>query len=170
MNSLILRYVFAMLLKTWPYFVCIGIGCFITYYVQSNKIEIIKDNYQKELLIIENKRLSLENESQEIIIKLQTNLKEIENESHIKIIELQDQNNIVLNDLATSKRKLYVTTRKVPKNAASKTSTSSDGETCTRELDPENAQRIIKITNEADKYKSQLESLQKWVNELTKGK
>lgn len=137
-------------------------GFYVTHNHYVGKInEIEKKQLQKDVETVN--RVNKINEEK---IVLEKSLKEQEQESYEKIKKLKDTNNIISNDVANYKRRLFVKIRSGGEACLSEntTSTLSNGETRTAELDSTTSKQLIAITAKADSYKQQLEELQNYIN------
>jgi hypothetical protein len=156
----------------------------ITFYLASlyynGKIDKINNEYnnykvttekniqeQKISILTQTNKIKEENE------QLNNKLKEVENENYKNYTELQKSNNTIKSSVANGSNRLYInaecskpTNSTDTKTENNTTITVDDGKTTKAVIDPRDGQSIISITEKADKYKSQLEALQDWVNVL----
>jgi len=150
------------LYSNYLYLIVVAVLVFICtsyfYNIKIDKLEqqSIKD---KNSLLAENEKINNN------YIELQSKVKEKEKEDYEKFTALQSNNEKLLNDISSAKRQLRVKVSSCS-SASAQTGASGmgNGEATTGVIDPGYAESIISITNKADKYKSQLEALQNYIN------
>lgn len=128
-----------------------------------SEIEFKIINRNNEILL-KNQIISLENE------ELTKKLGVLENELYQKFNNQNKINNDIKSSIANNSTRLYINT--TTENGGSdntttensKTSSLDDGKTRRSIINTEDAKSIISITNEGDKYRLQLISLQEWIN------
>lgn len=156
----------------------------ITLYLSSiyynNKINKVKTEYNTYKLVTENNIkeqqvsiLTQNNKLKEENLTLNNKLKEVENENYKNYEELQKANSTIKSSVINNSKRLHInaicpksTVNTDSKTKDNTTSTMDDGISTKAIIDPRDGGAIITITEKADKYKSQLEALQKWVNTL----
>ena len=132
------------------------------------KVTTEKNIHAQNVSILEQtNKLKAENE------QLNNKLKEVENENYKNYTELQKANSTIKSSVANGTNRLYINAQcpKPTSGSSSKTEDNTtsrvdDGKTTKAVIDPRDGQSIIAITEKADKYKSQLEALQDWINML----
>lgn len=128
-------------------------------------------NKTKEL---EELKVSLINEVNVLLeknIKLNNDLKKIENDAYNKYNEKMKENEKIIANLRSVNNGLRISVKKSnicesSGNGNTKSPSVDDGETIRAVIDPKDAETIISITNEGDKYRLQLQSLQDWIQKI----
>lgn len=136
----------------------IAVACCGYLYISKNNII-----YEKEELINSlNKEVA---KRQEEIKKLNNSLRAKEVEDYEKFSKIQKENENLRVTVASGERKLRIKIASCT-NASGEVKSSSvgDGEATRADIDARDAQSIIAITEKADRYKSQLEALQNYIN------
>lgn len=152
-------------MKQYLNLIIAGVACFIAFAITSlyyqNKILAIKNQQEQDKIAL----LETQNKINQDYLNLQTKVKEKEKEDYEKFTKLQDDNEKLLSDIADSKRRLRIKVSSCSSSSAQAGTTSmDDGETSVGVIDSGDAQSIIAITKKADKYKSQLEALQNYID------
>lgn len=146
--------------------ICVLIAIALTAYITSTTYQLKISKIQKQYLDEKNAVLVKQNEINQLNTKLTEQLKQKESEYYEKFSSLQSQNESLRADVASTARKLRVKISSCSSASAKDTTPGvDDGATSIGVIDARDAQSIIAITNKADKYKSQLESLQKYIND-----
>lgn len=149
----------------------------IYYNHKINKINLDFTNYRTvtEKNISEQKISILEqnNKIKEENLTLSNKLKEVENEKYTQYQALQKSNTDLKLAISNGSKRLYInadcaaTTNNSDTKEQNQSSSSVDnGSTSKAVINSGDATAIISITDKGDKYKSQLEALQEWVNKL----
>lgn len=146
----------------------------------NHKIDKINNEYSTYRLTteknIENQKASIladQNKIKDENLALINKLKDTENDKYKQITALKKNNNDLKSSIANGSSSLYINAKctATANNQGGKTeitnsSSLDDGKTAKAVIDSRDAAAIIEITNKADGYKSQLDSLQDWVNQL----
>lgn len=170
MTLLILKKILTFFLKYYDY-IFISLLCFsICFYFYSVKIDAINKQQQIELLQKENKIKEQAIELNKELDETKKKLKEIEDEKRKELDKLQKQNNDLLVSVANGTKRLHIITQRTNscKTGNSTSSSMDDATSCTGIIDTKTAEALVRITNDGDTYKKQLESLQAWVKRLSK--
>lgn len=152
-------------MKQYLNLIIAAFACFIAFAITSlyyqNKILGIKNKQEQDKIAL----LETQNKINQDYLNLQTKVKEKEKEDYEKFTKLQDDNEKLLSDIADSKRRLRIKVSSCSSASAQAGTTSmDDGEASRAVIDSGDAQSIIAITKKADKYKSQLEALQNYID------
>lgn len=139
----------------------------LTFYICSSYYNKKIDKINKEIILNNISLLTQQNKLKDDNLTLINKLKDLENEKYIQYQELQKINSDIKSSVAIGSKRLYVNaTCTDRKTETSISSGLDDGENTKAIIDSRDATAIIEITEKADKYKSQLEALQNWINVL----
>lgn len=172
------------ILKNYLNIIIAVLSALLTFYFShlyySNKIDKVNSEYSNYRLTteknIETQKasiLSQQNNLKDENLALNNKLKDLENEKYKQYQELQKVNSDLKSSIANGSKRLYInascpstTNNQSGKTEDNSTSPVVNGSTSKAVIDSRDATAIISITEKADKYKSQLEGLQSWINEL----
>ena len=152
-------------MKQYLNLIIAGIACFIAFTLTSlyyqKKILSMKNQQEQDKIVL----LEAQSKINKDYLDLQTKVKEKEAEDYEKFTKIQDDNQKLISDIADSKRRLRIKISSCsPTSTQVGTSGVGNGEAARADIDAGDAKSIIAITNKADKYKSQLEALQNYIN------